>query len=1414
VSPRGRSRPPALQLPANSSSRGSCLNAPLAGPVAVNALGDTAQQHEHEQQQQQQGLLGQQWPTSSPFRGLQRLSTQGYSSSLTSAAAAAAALAEKSRRATADAQRSHHRQHQSMLQPSPPQPQQQQQQQPSPGWPQPQQDPQQQWQHDAAGDGPPRRSGSSVVELIAALQRATADSRRGTAESAATSSAAPAGVPALTTSSSSQSRRSSAAGHHGSWLTAADHVPAHSTYSSAEGGTGSIEVLLQSLRRLTSERTACESGQHPALATPERPLQAPAAVGAGSPLQFAASLSRYGQDSRCGEQFDRQPAGPGSFTEHRQQQETQPQLQQRPEAFYWGSGGGHSSNAGAAMQCSSTSTTAGGAPSAGQGLSPLDLGQLLGMLHTATGDSRRITAEAAAEPHISSSVRTLGTGTAAGGAQAVAHAAAVPLPLSQETATGHMSSVGRDSGGPGWAGSNGTGGCYAMQATDQPQQQQLSPLHMPCQETQYQEQQQQQPNSGSAGGGYTSVAELVAALRRATGESRRATGDSRRATAEAAGAGSAAAAAGGDLPVAPAGPDTVDTGGFDAKPGSRDAGRAHKPQLTLKLPHETDSCYRDPAPVTGSMAGGSSRSQSTAHTTNSSSNGGTSSSIGASSGREEEPESIAGLINALQCIAAASKLQEAAALAPEVAAVAATHVAALESQVESLPGSEYAQLVSRLSLELSELNKQGLRSLQEQQEQQPYLQQGNAGCSEGLFGSMQLSPAAAMMGVTAGADGSMSSGSQGLQQLVDALRKVTAPSEQPGASAAGTTAAATAAVAAPARQLEGHLQPVGGAPPWQQLPEEPIAAQQRLYQSQEHQHQEMPEQQQQQQQQTPGAARASKAYDAGGYGSLEGLVSALQAASSRPAPAASPAGPPAASGPAAAAAVQSGGQPGECSGTPQQQQQEGPITSDGAAEPAGSSNVHDLIAALRRVTAGSNRREGSTAPAAAAAATTDHGFEAQGPGAAAHQGTGGSVEELLQQLSHAAGRQQQQQLEHQPQRASVADSDAGAASGAGAGAAVAATLQNGAAAAGSFAGAPAVQGVQVQHASPAALLAGSGVGTDNAPAAFEVHAGSAADVAAAVAANKHEQLQQKQPQKQAGELSLTESAAVQGGAEYRGASQPLPGQHSLVGAAAAAGADLAGLAVVFDRQIPAETRQKVSGALTACGATVLPGAPYLGCGANTIVAEPEAAAGWLPLLLDIVTPAWVTRVAKAIKQQQQGDPQSQEAAGMQALVPAQSQHVVRLSPDIARAISLQLQHASSAAAATGSSRRASGASHAPSATHSSNGTGQLEGTVAAAGQGVPQVTTVVGQMPAGSAERCLGNWGSVGSIRGGGGTKEQPELPVLVIPEGFVATGAGGNMPVLLQEAGPGGLQQQQQVMMMPAVLLTDQLWSVGQHPG
>jgi hypothetical protein len=243
------------------------------------------------------------------------------------------------------------------------------------------------------------------------------------------------------------------------------------------------------------------------------------------------------------------------------------------------------------------------------------------------------------------------------------------------------------------------------------------------------------------------------------------------------------------------------------------------------------------------------------------------------------------------------------------------------------------------------------------------------------------------------------------------------------------------------------------------------------------------------------------------------------------------------------------------------------------------------------------------------------------------------------------------------------------------------------------------------------------------------------------------------------------------------------------------------LAVVFDRQVPTPIKQQLSQVLTACGATVVPGAPHLGCGANLIVCQPEAAASLLPLLLDVVTPAWLGKACKRYLQQQQQqegaallESVSGEGAGL-----APNQRLVRLSPDAARAVGLHMQQTGTSLAAPADNGDSMQQQRSPTATTAA-AAGLHPSSAAARGEGVARV-----------AGRGLQHWGSTLSNGGGSSFKEQ-QVPALVVPKGYAATSAGCNMPVLLQELQTDGRQQQQQVM-MPAALLTDQLWSVGQHP-
>jgi hypothetical protein len=200
---------------------------------------------------------------------------------------------------------------------------------------------------------------------------------------------------------------------------------------------------------------------------------------------------------------------------------------------------------------------------------------------------------------------------------------------------------------------------------------------------------------------------------------------------------------------------------------------------------------------------------------------------------------------------------------------------------------------------------------------------------------------------------------------------------------------------------------------------------------------------------------------------------------------------------------------------------------------------------------------------------------------------------------------------------------------------------------------------------------------------------------------------------------------------------------------------------------------------------VVPGQPHLGCGANTIIAEPEAAVRWLPLLLDVVSPAWL---AKACKQHQWGGLPQLPGGGLQ---------LVRVSPDIARTWSVQLQQqqAATQAASLGGWRNAA-----------------AEADRAGERPGADRQQQQQQQAP---PMRAAAAWSSRASPLGVHcatsspcrGQGQQLQVPLLVVPEvalSAAAAGAGGGM-----HASHASEQQ----VLMPASLLTELSWSVNQDP-
>jgi hypothetical protein len=200
---------------------------------------------------------------------------------------------------------------------------------------------------------------------------------------------------------------------------------------------------------------------------------------------------------------------------------------------------------------------------------------------------------------------------------------------------------------------------------------------------------------------------------------------------------------------------------------------------------------------------------------------------------------------------------------------------------------------------------------------------------------------------------------------------------------------------------------------------------------------------------------------------------------------------------------------------------------------------------------------------------------------------------------------------------------------------------------------------------------------------------------------------------------------------------------------------LESMAVVFDPQLPEHQQQQLAAEVAACGGRVVPRPPHLGCAATAVIAEPAAAAKWLPLLLDVVSPSWL---AKACKQQQQ--------------------QLLQVSPDVARVWGAQLQQQAQAAAYGGVSW------------HSSRQivvTPSKEG-VAANQQGGEQQQ----QQPQPQPQQ-----------------QNDDQLPVLCVPRAALIAARAGDS-VSWQQQGFGAQQQQ---VLLPASVLTDLVWSVDQHP-
>jgi hypothetical protein len=240
-------------------------------------------------------------------------------------------------------------------------------------------------------------------------------------------------------------------------------------------------------------------------------------------------------------------------------------------------------------------------------------------------------------------------------------------------------------------------------------------------------------------------------------------------------------------------------------------------------------------------------------------------------------------------------------------------------------------------------------------------------------------------------------------------------------------------------------------------------------------------------------------------------------------------------------------------------------------------------------------------------------------------------------------------------------------------------------------------------------------------------------------------------------------------------------QHSSASPAAAAGlqpCSLSSMAVAFDPRIPAELEQELAAAVVAAGGSVVPGQPHLGCGANTVVAEPQHAAQWLQLLMHIVSPAWLLKACRQ-QQRQQG---------------CRQQQLMCLSPDVARALGQGgRQHDGAAAAANTGVENSmcadSGLSRCSNATSP---------TDAAAAAHMSSSSTV------GATGQAAGNSDSSSICRVRG--------TVLLVPEAALSV---EGMGLWLTSAAAAGASEfgQQQPQLMPPGLLEGVVWSVDQDP-
>jgi hypothetical protein len=252
------------------------------------------------------------------------------------------------------------------------------------------------------------------------------------------------------------------------------------------------------------------------------------------------------------------------------------------------------------------------------------------------------------------------------------------------------------------------------------------------------------------------------------------------------------------------------------------------------------------------------------------------------------------------------------------------------------------------------------------------------------------------------------------------------------------------------------------------------------------------------------------------------------------------------------------------------------------------------------------------------------------------------------------------------------------------------------------------------------------------------------------------------------------------------------------------------IVAAFDPELPALLRQQLSSSLAACGGRAIAAAPHLGCGANTVVAEASKASQWLQLLMNVVSPAWLSKACRATSTAFADMPQtitSNAAVESTTQKQGQQQHMVVLSMDVAKAVAEQVAAGKvmgSTAGVMGRQQlpgRPRGRPHSTAVDTVSSCTHCGSPNSGSAGAGVPPAVCHQDRLrPADTAAVCCS--GPAASPPSDTSFNSSQPITELVLPQGVEL------LPPQLQPA-----SQPQAVVMMPAAVLTDLVWSVDQPP-